>query len=100
MKIRPPFIFPCHIKVLYSLTASGRVFYKNVLYNEEPLCKQRWNKILNVKLDKPQWVNLYRACFNIISDSYSKWFQYRIFNRILGTRQYLKKIGLVDTETC
>ena len=106
--IRPPFVFqkpyiPWHLKVLFSTTASSRAFYKEyikVLYNQEPLCQERWNNILNDTLGKPQWVNLYRASFYVISDSYTKWFQYRIINQILGTRQYLKKIGLTDTETC
>ena len=106
--IKPPFVFqkpyiPSHVKILFNTTASSRDFYKvhiKALYNQEPLCQERWNNILNDTLDKTDWVNLYRACFYVISDSYSKWFQYRVINQILGTRQYLNKIGLTNTETC
>ena len=43
------------------------------------MCQDKWNKSLNV------FLNVSECIFNTISDSYSKSFQYRSLNGILGT---------------
>ena len=39
-------------------------------------------------------------CFNSIDDNNIKWFQYRVINMILGTRQYQFKTKILDNPTC
>ena len=43
---------------------------------------------------------MFKLCFRASFDPYHKWFQYRILHRILGTQQFLYKIGLSKSPKC
>ena len=46
------------------------------------------------------WKDILNVCFHTIKDNSLIWFQYRIINRILGTRAYMHKIGIATSGTC
>ena len=41
-----------------------------------------------------------QICFHSIDDNNIKWFQYRVINMILGTRQYQFKTKILDNPAC
>ena len=46
------------------------------------------------------WKSVYQICLNSIDDNNIKWFQYRVINMLLGTRQYQFKTKILDNPTC
>ena len=44
--------------------------------------------------------NAYKICFCSIEDNNIIWFQYRILNRILGTKSHLHKLKITDNPIC
>ena len=60
----------------------------------------KWNRDLNVLIDSNTWIESFRITFNSVSDNYLKWLQYKILNRIIGCRYLLKKMKIVDSDTC
>ena len=62
--------------------------------------KIKWNMEPAVSLDKETWQITFKILFNSISSNELKWFQMKILYRILGTRQYLTKLGIYEESTC
>ena len=56
--------------------------------------------MLGDKLDHEDWKTMYKQCFKVIQDSEIIWLQYRIINRISGTRSLLFKIKKNQTIIC
>ena len=46
------------------------------------------------------WRPFFRSCFWCIKDNRLIWFQYRIIYKLLGTREYLYKLKISDTDKC
>ena len=104
VKFEKPFYFHRPYTPAHILQVKGsRVFYQQYikdLYKTDPLSQDKWNKSLSVSLSKTHWFNIYQACFHIVTDNYTKWFQYRVLYQILGTRHYLCKVGLSNQRLC
>ena len=62
--------------------------------------KQSWNKDLNTFINEGQWNLIFSVCFKTLQNNSLIWFQLKILYRILGTNQYLHKIGLSDSPLC
>ena len=62
--------------------------------------KKSWNKNLNTFINEGQWNLIFRVCFKTLQNNSLIWFPLKILNRILGTNQYLHKIGLSDSPLC
>ena len=94
---------PTHIKILTKPNKVSRDFYQQqnkLIFTDSPLCELTWNRSLNISLNKRQWVNVYKACFQVSSDNSVKWFQYRVLNQILGTRYRLFKMNISTNSLC
>ena len=94
---------PTHIKILIKPNKVSRDFYQQqnkFTFTDSPLCEFAWNRSLNILFNKSQWVNVYKACFQVSSNNSVKWFQYRVLNQILGTRYRLFKINLSTNSLC
>ena len=92
-----------HVHLLYSKVKGSRLFYleqNKHLFKESPLCESRWDKILSNTKSDEKWTIIYKSCFCTLSDNYIKWFQYKIFHQILGTRDYLFRLKLTETKMC
>ena len=60
-------------------------------------CYSKWERILNYQFSDNDW-----KTFNIISNkstpcTHLKWFQYKIIHNILPTKQYLHKLGYIES---
>ena len=62
--------------------------------------KKRWSTDLNTHINEQQWKYIYRTCFKTIQNNNLIWFQMKVLYRILGTKQYLQKVGLSDCSLC
>ena len=94
---------PTHIKILIKPNKVSRDFYQQqnkFTFTDSPLCEFVWNRSLNILFNKSQWVNVYKACFQVSSNNSVKWFQYRVLNQILGTRYRLFKMNLSTNSLC
>lgn len=44
--------------------------------------------------------DIFKVCFKVTTDTTVQWLQYRTLHRILPVKSYLKKIKIVDNDTC
>ena len=96
-----PFI-PHHINVIFKSKKGARDFYESLQADQKNnhIMKQSWNKDLNTFINEGQWNLIFRVCFKTLQNNSLIWFQLKILYRILGTNQYLHKIGLSDSPLC
>ena len=85
-------ILPSYLKLLSS-NLGTRKFYSflNKQYNNLAL-KNKWNNILNTDLDEKDLINIYKVCFRSLRRNDFIWFQFRLIQRILGTKTYLIRL--------
>ena len=93
-------IIPSYLTVLLKGNGS-KYFYEslNVQYDNIAL-RSKWSNDLNLEFINFDWDNVYKICFKIIKGHDLLWFQFRILQRILGTKEYLKKIGKNGDAVC
>ena len=76
----------------------NKLIYKAITTNSiVPTAITKWNYNVNYNIDTKDVFNI---CFNITKDPTIQWLQYRIINRILPTRKYLKKIKVTNCDLC
>ena len=94
-------IFPVYLKILMKKTNGSKYFYANSIKQyENSKLKAKWNGELDITLDSDDWKKIYRICFKLIKRNDLIWFQYRILQRILGTKAYLFKINKSQDSYC
>ena len=88
--ILPRLCQPSYPKLLSPSNSGTRKFYSilNQQYNSFAL-KNKWNNILNTDLDEKDWINIYKVCFKSLRRNDFIWFQFRLIQRISGTKAYL-----------
>ena len=94
---------PFHINTLLNTSKScSKKFYLELVKAEsgEPLCEIKWNDEFNYILNKDHWKVIYKICFKSLVDNSFVWFQYRILYRILGTKAYLHKLKIFESNLC
>ena len=62
--------------------------------------KEKWNHDFNLVIDEESWNRIFKVCHHTTPDNVLIWFQLRIIYRILGTKYYLQKVGISDSENC
>ena len=94
-------IFPVYLKILYNPSKGSKQFYQilNIQYENNSL-RKKWSLTLETDISKIQWQKIYRLCFKNIKSNDFVWLQYRIIQRILGTRSYLYKTNIIDNSIC
>ena len=99
--IRP--YLPFHANIIFRISKSNH-FYKNLMqikdHKEITNHELKWNSQLSDLIYNENWNIYYKACFKAIKDNSLVWFQYRVLFRILGTRSYLYKIKITDSNLC
>ena len=92
---------PSYLKLLSTSNSGTRKFYSilNQQYNNLAL-KIKWNNILNIDLDENDWINIYKVCFRSLRRNDFIWFQFRLIQRILGTKAYLSKVKVSQSSQC
>ena len=67
-------------------------------YETRPTAQARFEEQFpDIRLD---WHDIYKLPFNVLIDTKSREFQYRILNRYLTTNSFLHKIGLANSPSC
>ena len=96
-----PFI-PNHIRIIFKSSKGVSDFYRCLISMEKNKhsSKKRWSTDLNTHINEQQWKYIYRTCFKTIQNNNLIWFQMKVLYRILGTKQYLQKVGLSDCSLC
>ena len=98
------FLWKIHCKAIYTppylnlLANSASASFYNILnkqYNNITL-KTKWATILSIDLDEKDWVNIYRVCFRSIKRNDLIWFQFRVIQLILGTRDWVNWVILLS----
>ena len=59
-----------------------------------------WEQPLNIEISKPVWSQIFKNCFKTVKNNDLIWLQYRILNRIVGTKDYLFKIKRTNDRKC
>ena len=91
-------VFPPYLLVIQN-NLQSKGFYKTLLKVYENLkLKQKWRDELNIEISNSEWRKIYKICFKLINRNDLIWFQYRIVQRILGTKAYLFKIKKKTNE--
>ena len=98
-------VYPSHMKLFVQSQHGCKMFYE--IYNAQlgetkPLCECIWDSMIKKEFieGKDLWPFIYKICFNCIQDNEYSWFQYRILFKILGTKEYLKKVKLAENDEC
>ena len=63
-------------------------------------CDIKWEGKFNLALNDKIWHTIYSNCFRTIYDNSVIWFQYKILFGILGTKDFLFKMKIVDSNQC
>ena len=101
-------MFPSHLDILFKAKKGCRKFYE-IYTNSSPLSVTPRSEVIwadivsheDVNLTVAEkWKTIYKICFNSVIDNNSIWFQYRIINKILGTKEYLTKLKIKTDSTC
>ena len=96
-------VWPTTIEILTKSKKGSKDFYK-LLTNTSQLhtlsYKSKWEVVVGDKLDHEDWKTIYKHCFKVIQDNEIIWLQYRIINRILGTKSLLFKIKNSNNNLC
>ena len=97
-----PFI-PSQIRVISKSKKGSQDFHKilhSINENKSIELLKKWEHQCGVPINNKMWKDILNVCFHTIKDNSLIWFQYRIINRILGTRAYMHKIGIATSGTC
>ena len=100
--------YPFHFDVLFKVKSGCKNYYhvlnNAAALNDNPTCEIKWTNIVqNENLDiqiKERWKQIYKICFYSVCDNSVIWFQYRILNDILGSKDYLKKLKIDMNNAC
>ena len=100
-EIKTPYI-PFHLKAVLKSQQNKKAIYQSLCKSNDTTAwnNMKWNVDLELDIDKTIWKNIYTVCFFTIKDNTYIWLQYRIIKRILGTKYYLKKTKISNSDIC
>ena len=99
-------VAPLHLQIFFQIHQGCKTFYKTLLTDthEEPLCQNIWLLTLNKDFQGydigSKWPVIYKICHKCVQENHFVWFQYRILFKILGTKDYMKKVQLSNDNHC
>ena len=97
---------PLHVQTFFHARPGCKSLYKLLTSDttDKPLCERIWSPFLSSDLNdydiNVKWKLIYSNCFKSVQDNHFVWFQYRILYKILGTKEYLKKVNLSNDKLC
>ena len=95
-----PYI-PFYIQILLKQKKGTRSTYRKLVESQTVTIEHpKWEQELDIIIDTKTSKLIYRNCFHTIKDNYLVWLQYKILHRILGTRNYLYKLKISESESC
>ena len=96
-----PFI-PSNLKFILKDKKGTRSIYSVLMANlqNDHGMKLKWNEEFQTLIDANTWRTLFSICFKTVANNYLIWFQSKVLYRILGTNNYLFKIGIRNNPNC
>ena len=101
---------PYHLQIFLHAHQGCKSYYKILKIGtyDKPQCERIWDPILKNNFEnldiEAMWPVIYKNCFKCIEENQVMWFQYRVLFKILGTKDYLKKVKkkvkLVTDSVC
>ena len=75
-------------------------FHKTLTkHNENELkIKLKWENEMQVTINKRVWSSIFSVTYQSANNNLLVWFQLKFLYRILGTREYLNKINIVNSS--
>ena len=70
-------------------TKGSKDFYNILIQPQNTIIKTTWEVSLGIDIPIKKWNQIYRSCFHTIKDNYLILLQFKIINKILGTRALL-----------
>ena len=91
-----------NVKILYENKKSASVFNRLIKKKDknEHSMKDKWQVDLNIRVDDTAWKNIFNSCYKSLCNNTLVWFQIKVLYRVIGTRNYLYKLHLVDSSKC
>jgi len=68
--------------------------------SSQPFFSLKWNRDLGIEIDGHTWKTVFNCCFSTLKNNYIIWHQFKILNRILGCKYYMKKMNITANSTC
>ena len=91
---------PLYINTIQKSSKGSKDFYRILQGNREIIKHDKWETMLNIYIPTLTWKSIHKICFKTLNDNYLIYLQYRIINRILGTRSLLHKMSITDNKIC
>lgn len=100
-KLQRPFV-PMLYGKLMLMNKCTKHIYKNInIKCVQPSAFLKWNSELVLKVfPEVELKNVFKVSFKTSTNSAVQWLQYIILHKILPVKHYLKKIQLIENETC
>ena len=100
-RVERPFV-PFYVKILYENKKGASVFNRLIKKKDknEHSMKDKWQVDLNIRVDDTAWKNIFNSCYKSLCNNTLVWFQIKVLYRVIGTRNYLYKLHLVDSSKC
>lgn len=92
-------ILPNKLKIVLKSQKGSKDMY-NILNHNNQIglrCEEKWDQLLNKNYS---WKAIHSQMKYSTKNSKLQWLQYRIIHRILGTNQFLHKIGIKESDKC
>ena len=99
--VQRPFV-PLHILPIWKNKKGVNAFYKILTnnYKNTHTMKNKWQVEMQVTIDNASWNNIFKMLYQSVTSNLLVWFQLKLIYRILGTKEYLNKIIIVDSPNC
>ena len=96
-----PFV-PFHLKKIFINKKDTSVFYKisSKQRKNQHSMKFKWHNDLQIYFDDKIWTNIFKICFTSVTSNDLIWFQVKVIYRLLGTKSYLHKLGIMEDSFC
>ena len=91
---------PLYINTIQKSCKGSTDFYPILQGNKETIKHDKWETMLNIYIPNPVWKRIHKICFKTLNDNYIIYLQYRIINRIQGTRSFLYKMSITNINLC
>ena len=100
-RVERPFV-PFYVKILYENKKGASVFNRLIKKKDKNghSMKDKWQVDLNIRVDDTAWKNIFNSCYKSLCNNTLVWFQIKVLYRVIGTRNYLYKLHLVDSSKC
>ena len=98
---------PYHLQIFLHAHQGCKRYYRilKIHTNDKLQCEKIWDPILKTNFEsfdiEAMWPVIYKNCFKCIEENQVVFFcQYRILFKILGTKDYFKKVKLFTDSVC